>query len=123
MPVERTGTVAGVVLAGGSSTRMGKNKLLFDLDGESVVRRVVRQAAAAGLDPVIVVLGHEAELVRRELDDLDPSCRIVVNADYERGINSSLKTGMAALEERADGVERPAFCDFRSRPSRRRSMP
>ena len=66
MPVERTGTVAGVVLAGGSSTRMGENKLLFDLDGESVVRRVVRQAAAAGLDPVIVVLGHEAELVRRD---------------------------------------------------------
>jgi len=97
MPVERTGIVAGVVLAGGSSTRMGKNKLLFDLDGESAVRRVVRQATGAGLDPVIVVVGYEAELVRRELDGLDPPCRIVVNADYERGINSSLKTGIAAL--------------------------
>jgi molybdenum cofactor cytidylyltransferase len=104
MPVERTGTVAGVVLAGGSSTRMGENKLLFDLDGESVVRRVVRQAAAAGLDPVIVVLGHEADLVRRELDDLDPRCRIVVNADYERGINSSLKTGIAALPANSAAV-------------------
>jgi molybdenum cofactor cytidylyltransferase len=97
MPVERTGSVAGVVLAGGSSTRMGENKLLFDLDGESVVRRVVRQAVAAGLDPVIVVLGHEAELIRRELDGLDSTCRTVVNPDYERGINSSLKSGIAAL--------------------------
>lgn len=97
MPVERTGTVAGVVLAAGSSTRMGKNKLLFDLDGEPVVRRAVRRAVAAGLDPVITVLGHEAERVRRELDDLAPCCRIVVNPDYARGVNSSLKAGIAAL--------------------------
>ena len=97
MPVERTGTVAGVVLAAGSSTRMGKNKLLFDLDGESIVRSVVRRAAAAGLDPVVVVLGYEAELVRRELDGLMPPCLTVVNPDYARGINFSLKAGIAAL--------------------------
>jgi molybdenum cofactor cytidylyltransferase len=97
MPVERAGAVAGIVLAGGSSTRMGENKLLFDLDGESVVRRAVRQAAAAGLDPVIVVLGHEAERVRSELEGLSPPCRIVVNDNYESGINSSLKTGLAAV--------------------------
>lgn len=97
MPADRSGSVAGVVLAAGSSIRMGKNKLLFDLDGEPLVRRAVRRAAAGGLDPVIAVLGYEAELVRRELDGLDPPCRIVVNPDYERGINSSLKTGIAAL--------------------------
>jgi molybdenum cofactor cytidylyltransferase len=97
MPTERSGAVAGVVLAGGSSTRMGKNKLLFDLDGEPVVRRTVRQAVAAGLDPVITVLGYEADLVRLELDELDPRCRIVVNPHFERGINSSLKTGIAEI--------------------------
>jgi len=97
MPADRSGSVAGVVLAAGSSIRMGKNKLLFDLDGEPLVRRAMRRAATGGLDPVIAVLGYEAELVRRELDDLDPPCRIVVNPDYEHGINSSLKTGIAAL--------------------------
>lgn len=97
MPADRSGPVAGVVLAAGSSTRMGKNKLLFDVDGESVVRRAVRQAASAGLDPVIVVVGYEAELVRRELDRFDATCLIAVNSDYERGINSSLKTGLAAV--------------------------
>jgi molybdenum cofactor cytidylyltransferase len=76
---------------------MGRNKLLFEVDGEAVVRRAVRQAADAGLDPVIVVLGYEAELVGRELEGLEASCLVVVNSDYERGINSSLKTGMAAL--------------------------
>ena len=104
MPAERTGKVAGVVLAAGSSTRMGKNKLLFDLDGEPVVRRAVHRAVTAGLDPVIVVLGYEAELVRRELGGLDPPCHIVVNSDYELGINSSLKTGIAALPATAVAV-------------------
>lgn len=104
MPAERTGPIAGVVLAAGSSTRMGKNKLLFDLDGEPVVRRAVRQAAAAGLDPVIAVVGFEADAVRRELDGLDPPCRIAVNPDYERGINSSLKTGIASVPASAVGA-------------------
>jgi molybdenum cofactor cytidylyltransferase len=95
MPAERTGPVAGVVLAAGASTRMGENKLLFELEGESVVRRAVGQASAAGLDPVVVVLGHDADRVRGELASL--SCRCVVNPDYASGINSSLKTGIATL--------------------------
>jgi molybdenum cofactor cytidylyltransferase len=95
MPVERTGAVAGIVLAAGTSTRMGQNKLLFELDGESVVRRAVRVAIASGLDPVIVVLGHEAARVRTELAGL--ACRSIENPDYERGINGSLKTGVAAV--------------------------
>lgn len=95
MPSDRTGPVAGVVLAAGTSTRMGENKLLFELEGESVVHRAVRRTSAAELDPVIVVLGHEADRVRRELAAL--SCRCVVNPDYAGGINGSLKTGIAAL--------------------------
>jgi molybdenum cofactor cytidylyltransferase len=104
MPADRSGSVAGIVLAAGSSTRMGKNKLLFDVDGESVVRRAVRRAAAAGLDPVIAVLGYEAELVGRELEGLNPPCLVAVNPDYERGINSSLKTGMAVVPPEAVGA-------------------
>lgn len=95
MPNERTGPVAGVLLAAGASTRMGTNKLLFEVEGEPLVRRAAAAAAAAGLDPLIVVLGHEADRVKREVSHL--RCRTVVNADYARGINSSLKTGIAAL--------------------------
>lgn len=83
---------------------MGTNKLLLKIDGETVVRGAVCRAIDAGLDPVIVVLGHEAERVERELDDLPPVCRTVVNPDYARGINSSLKTGVRALPETADAV-------------------
>ncbi len=95
MPGERIGPVAGVVLAAGASTRMGENKLLFDLGGEALVRRSVGRATAAGLDPVVVVLGHDADRVRSKLAGLP--CRTVVNPDYARGINASLKTGIATL--------------------------
>jgi molybdenum cofactor cytidylyltransferase len=95
MRPERTGPVAGVVLAAGPSTRMGENKLLLRLDGETVLRRAARRAIAAGLDPVIVVLGHEAERARGELDGL--ACLTVVNPDYARGLNASARAGIAAV--------------------------
>lgn len=102
MPAERTGPVAGVMLAAGASTRMGRNKLFFELEGETVLRRAVGRAAAAGLEPVVVVLGHEADRARQELTAV--SCRTVVNPDYERGVNLSLRTGIAALPAEASAV-------------------
>jgi len=94
MPADRAGRIAGVVLAAGTSTRMGQNKLLMELDGEPLVRRAVARAAKAGLDPLIVVLGHEADRVQSALDGL--AYQPVVNADYERGVNSSLRAGIQA---------------------------
>lgn len=74
---------------------MGANKLLFEIEGRSLVRSAALHAVEAGLAPLYVVLGHEAGLVRRELDDI--GCEIVLNRDYEQGITSSLTTGIAAL--------------------------
>ena len=99
MRPERSGPVAGIVLAAGPSTRMGENKLLLRLNGETVLARTVRRAIAAGLDPVIVVLGHEAERVRAQLIGLP--CLPVVNPDYARGLNASARAGIAAVPERA----------------------
>jgi molybdenum cofactor cytidylyltransferase len=97
MPSERAGAVAGVVLAAGTSSRMGQNKLFLQVEGEPLVRRVVGRAARAGFDPLIVVVGHEADLVRRALDGIP--YRPVVNPDYERGVNSSLRAGIQAASE------------------------
>jgi len=93
--VDRRDSVAGVVLAAGTSSRMGQNKLLLDLGGQSVLRRAVRTAMEAGLDPVLVVLGHESERARRELHDLP--CEVVLNPGYQEGIHSSLRTGIGAV--------------------------
>jgi len=99
MPADRSRAVAGVLLAAGTSTRMGKNKLLFELDGESVVRRAARASLAGGLDPVLAVVGHESDRVCAEL--LDLPVQIVANPDFEIGIQTSLAAGIAAVPESA----------------------
>lgn len=98
----RDGPVAGILLAGGTSSRMGRNKLLLDVEGEPLVRRAARRASSSGLSPVIVVLGHEAERVRGELSGLP--CQVVVNPRFERGITSSLGTGLEAVPDEARAV-------------------
>ena len=99
MHTERAGSVAGVVLAAGSSTRMGQNKLLLPIGGESILRRAVRRALSAGLDPVIVVVGPEAPRVRAELVGL--SVHPVANPDPSRGIQTSRQAGIAAVPPEA----------------------
>ncbi len=94
--------VAGVVLAAGTSSRMGTNKLYVELGGSTVLRRAVRTAAAAGLDPILVVLGHESERARAELAGL--SCQTIFNAEYASGMNSSLRAGISAAPESAPGA-------------------
>lgn len=87
--------VAGIVLAAGHSSRMGHNKLLLEVAGEPLVRRTARRAVEAGLSPVLVVLGFEAERVRQALAGLPVT--EVLNPDYERGINGSVSRGIAAV--------------------------
>jgi molybdenum cofactor cytidylyltransferase len=102
MPADRSTTsVAGTLLAAGASTRMGRNKLLLPIAGETIVRRVARRALAV-LDPIIVVLGHEAEQIRAALADLP--CRTTLNADPARGMHSSVQSGIAALPDSAPAV-------------------
>ena len=52
--------VGALLLAAGSSTRMGKNKMLMEINGETVLRRAAKTAVEAGLNPVVVVTGHES---------------------------------------------------------------
>lgn len=99
MPAERAGPVTGILLAAGTSSRMGSNKLLLELDGESVLRGAVRRALAGGLSPLIVILGHEPAEARREIEDLP--CRWALNPLYEQGVNTSLKHGVGALPPEA----------------------
>jgi molybdenum cofactor cytidylyltransferase len=92
-----TGPVAGVVLAAGLSRRMGKrNKLVAEIDGKPMVRRVVETALAAGLDRVVVVIGHGAADVRAALDGLPVT--FAENVRPEAGLSSSLRVGLRAVE-------------------------
>ncbi|HEY7608716.1 MAG TPA: molybdopterin-binding/glycosyltransferase family 2 protein [Alphaproteobacteria bacterium] len=95
--------IAGIVLAAGRSTRMrGPNKLLSDIDGAPLVRRVADAVTNAGLAETVVVTGHEREKVESALAGLP--LRFAVNRKFADGLSTSLKTGIAALGPGIDGA-------------------
>lgn len=87
--------VAGVVLAAGASSRMGRNKQLLVVAGEALVRHTVRNVVQAGFDVVLVVLGRDAEDVRDALSDFP--VEFALNEQYREGIGTSFKVGVDAL--------------------------
>src|SRR3569833_3194971 len=80
----------------------GPNKLLAELDGKKLVRVAAEQALASKASEVIVVTGHQAELVEQALAGLKVS--IVRNPGFAAGIASSVKAGIAAVPESCDGA-------------------
>ncbi len=95
--------VAAIILAAGRSTRMGgPNKLLAELGGKALVRIVAEQALASKARDVIVVTGHQAEQVEKALHGLN--VKFVRNPDFAEGLASSVKAGVAAVADDADGA-------------------
>lgn len=95
--------VAAIILAAGRSTRMGgSNKLLAEIDGKKLVRIAAEQALASHASEVIVVTGHQADLVERALDGLN--VKFVRNPDFAGGLATSVKAGVAAVAANADGA-------------------
>ncbi len=95
--------IAALVLAGGLSRRSGAvNKLLADVDGRPMVTVVTATAMAAGASPVIVITGHDAANVEVAVNGLDATC--VHNPQFAEGMASSIRHGIAALGDGADGA-------------------
>jgi molybdenum cofactor cytidylyltransferase len=90
--------IPAVVLAAGKSTRMGRTKALLPIGAETFISRIVRTFRAAGVDDVLVVVGHDGERVAAALRDTDAAARVVVNVDYESGQFSSLLAGLRAID-------------------------
>jgi molybdenum cofactor cytidylyltransferase len=101
--IEGNRNIAAVILAAGRSTRMGgPNKLLAELDGKKLVRIAAEQALASKASEVVVVTGHQAELVEKALAGL--KVRFVRNPEFAGGLASSVKAGIAAVPDNADGA-------------------
>jgi len=101
--VSTVGKIAAIVLAAGRSTRMGAtNKLLAEVGGRPMARRVAETALASAARPVLVVTGHQAEAVRSALMGLDVD--LIANPDYAVGLATSLKAGIRALPADCQGA-------------------
>jgi molybdenum cofactor cytidylyltransferase len=94
--------IAGIMLAAGASSRMGTNKLLLRIAGETLVRRACGRALGAGLAPLIVVVGHEFEQVRSALSGLP--CQFALNSELGSPMSSSLHRGIEALPANTDAA-------------------
>jgi len=87
--------IAGIVLAAGSSTRLGRAKQLLPLGDRTVIEHVVDRMLASPLDRVMVVTGHQAADIAGVLRTRD--LEIVVNPDYRQGQSTSLNIAIRRL--------------------------
>lgn len=86
--------LSAIVLAAGSSTRMnGSNKLLLPYKNRSMISHVIEQIISGGIENIIIVLGYDAENVRRCLEYLP--VEFIKNSDHLMGMTSSIQKGVS----------------------------
>ncbi|RPK55960.1 Nicotine blue oxidoreductase [Streptomyces sp. ADI96-02] len=92
--------VAGVLLAAGGGRRLGgRPKALLEDRGSPLVEHALRSLREGGCGPLHVVLGAGADRVRARADLA--GCVVTLNPDWERGMGTSLRLGLAALADTA----------------------
>jgi molybdenum cofactor cytidylyltransferase len=94
--------VAAVILAAGRSSRMGRNKLLLDLEGKPILCHAVDQALEAGFGEIVVVSGHQAAKVREALGER--RVKVVEAREHKLGMSASLKAGIRALGPKTEAA-------------------
>lgn len=94
--------IAGVILAAGRASRMGRTKQVLPWRGQPLVRHAAQIALAGGLWPVVVVTGFAAPEVAQAVDGL--AVQVVHNPDWEAGQSASLRAGLLALPAHTGGV-------------------
>lgn len=93
----RRSSLAGALLAGGPSSRMGRTKGVIEVGGRRMIDRVIDAATGAGCDPLIVVGGDAAELAPLDV-------QLVPDRIPGAGPAGGVLTALATLGDVADGV-------------------
>ena len=94
--------ISAILLAAGQSKRMnGENKLIKEIQGIPLIKLSVKNILASSIDELIVVLGHQKEIVEK-LIDKNEKIKFVFNKNFESGMASSIKTGLNNLSEKTE---------------------
>src|SRR5437016_4271661 len=106
-------STAAIILAAGSSSRMGagRHKLLLPLGDRPVLVYVLEATVASQARPIILVLGHQAAQVRASILQYTThsSITFVENPDYLQGMSSSLRIGLQTLVTKDTKKELPSY--------------
>jgi molybdenum cofactor cytidylyltransferase len=89
--------ISGVVLAAGTSTRLGRPKQLLQVDGRNLLQRAIDAFDASRVDEIVVVFGHRAAEVSAAVR-FPPRARRIVNPAYRRGQSTSVRAGLDACD-------------------------
>ena len=90
-------SISAVILAAGSSTRLGTPKQSLSLEGKPILQHVIDITSVCGFAEVLIILGHAAADIEAALS-LPEGARIVVNPDHLAGQSTSLCCGMDAVD-------------------------
>lgn len=94
--------IAGVILAAGEGRRMGRTKQLLPFKGQTIIECVLDNVLESALDQVIVVLGHQCELLEPLLER--KGVEMAHNHDYAAGQSTSVKAALRAIAGTVDAV-------------------
>lgn len=96
-------TIAIMILAAGASTRMGTPKQLLLYQGRSFLKYITEIAIASVCQPVVVVLGANAEQIHTQIKQLP--VKVVNNLDWACGMSTSIKNGIELLNNLPQKIE------------------
>lgn len=84
-----------IILAAGTSTRLGSPKQLLVYSGATLLQHSVEVAQTADADPVVVILGANADLIKSEIKNTKANA--VVNPEWKEGMASTIRFGLQTL--------------------------
>jgi molybdenum cofactor cytidylyltransferase len=91
-----TEKIAIIILAAGTSSRLGSPKQLLTFNGKTLLRHAVDAALGTGCQSVFVILGANIEVLREELKD--KPITIVENSGWKEGMASSIRCGLENIK-------------------------
>ena len=100
-----------IILAAGSSSRFGNTKQLLHFKGKTLLTHTIEEAAEAGVRPIVVVTGAEADEISKEIKN--ENVEIVFNKDWEQGMASAIVVGVKKAITLNKNIEKViiAVCD------------